>query len=157
MTAWLGANPGIFHHRVDGDRVTLVEILTGKERVLSGDEVEEIHERRNQISGAAYPILILVGGQQLAITDLGFCFAPSHVSTGEIPGGPEVASFGDYEKLFREAQYATDDPGRRKDALDLMMLCISIVDGAREVGFPVSQEEDRLEKLLRRLEEGSMN
>jgi hypothetical protein len=157
MTAWLGANPGVFDYRVDGDRVTLVERLTGKERVFSGKDVTEIHERRNRLSGVAYPILILEGGGQIAVTDIGFCFAPSFAATGEIPGGPDVVSFGDFHRLYQEALFAAADPDRRKDALDLMMLCISIVDGGREAGFNVGEEEDRLETLLRRLEDGAVD
>jgi len=154
MTAWLETNPGIFDHRVDGAVVTLVEAMTGKERALSGGEVTAIHERTNRMSGVVYPILLLETGRELAITDLGFCFAPSFAASGEIPGAPEVVSFGDFQRLYREATFAADDFGRRKDALDLMMLCISIVDGGRDVGFNVNQEEDRLERLLRRLEDG---
>ncbi len=154
MTAWLETNPGVFNYRVDGAIVTLVDTTTGKERALTGGEVDAIHERTNRMSGVVYPILLLETGRELAITDLGFCFAPSFVSSGEIPGAPEVVSFGDFQRLYREAAFAADDFGRRKDALDFMMLCISIVDGGRDVGFNVSQEEERLEKLLRRLEEG---
>jgi len=154
MTAWLETNPGIFDYRVDGAVVTLVEAATGKERALTGGEVDAIAERTNRMSGVAYPILLLETGRELAITDLGFCFAPSFVASGEIPGAPEVVSFGDFQRLYREAAFAADDSGRRKDALDLMMICISIVDGGRDVGFNVSQEEDRLERLLRRLEDG---
>jgi hypothetical protein len=157
MTAWLRSNPGVFAHRVDGAKITLAENLTGKERVLSGDDVQEIHEKANRMSGVVYPILVLEDGRQLAVTDLGFCFAPSFVATGEIPGGPEVVSFGDFERLFGEAQHAAADPDRHKDALDLMMLCIAIVDGGREAGFDVGREEERLETLLRRIEDGTVN
>lgn len=155
MTAWLEANPGVFDYRADGDNVTLVERLTGKERAFSGADVTEIHERKNRLSGVAYPIVLFESGQQVAVTDIGFCFAPSFAATGEIPGGPDVVSFGDFSRLYQEARFAADDPDRRKDALDLMMLCISIVDGGRDAGFNVSEEEDRLEILLRRLEEGT--
>lgn len=155
MTAWLAANPLAFAHREDGDTLTLVERDTEKMRSLSGDGVVEVHEKRNLQSGVAYPILVLESGAQLAITDIGFCFSPSFVSTGEIPGAPEVVSFGDFRKLYREAQHAAEDPARRRDALDFMMLCITIVDGARAVGFDVSPEEERLERLLRRLEGGA--
>lgn len=154
MTAWLGANPLAFTHRVDGDTLTLVERATGKSRALSGRDVREVHEKTNRQTGAAYPILFLEEGLQLAVTDIGFCFAPSFAATGEIPGAPEVVSFGDFETLHREAAAAADDPGRRKDALDLMMLCITVVDGARAAGFSVSREEGMLERLLRRLEGG---
>jgi hypothetical protein len=157
VTAWLEANPGVFDYRVDGDRITLVERLTGKERVFSGDDVTEIHERKNRLSGVAYPILLLESGTQIAVTDIGFCFAPSFAATGEIPGGPDVVSFGDFRRLYQEARFAADDPERRKDALDLMMLCISIVDGGRDAGFNVGEEEDRLETLLRRLEQGTVD
>ncbi len=154
MTAWLAANPLAFAHRVDGDAVTLVERATEKTRVLSGDDVLEIHEKRNKITGVAYPILVFENGEQLAVTDIGFGFAPSFASAGEVPGAPEVVSFGDFQKLFVEAQRAAEDPARRRDALDLMMVCITIVDGARAIGFEVGPEEDRLERMLRRLEAG---
>lgn len=152
MTAWLAANPIPFAHRVDGNALTLVERGTEKSRALSGDDVDEIHEKRNRQTGVVYPILVLEGGAQLAVTDIGFCFAPSFTATGEVQGAPDVVSFGDFEKLCREAQAAADDPGRRRDALDLMMILISIVDGGRAVGFDVGREEERLEKILRRLE-----
>lgn len=152
LTAWLTANPGVFEHRVDGSELTLLEIATGKQRVLRGDDVEAIREKRNRQSGVRYPILFLQGGLQLAITDLGFCFASSFASSGEIPGAPAVVSFGDFRKLFGEAQHAAADPDRRKDALDLLMLCITIIDGARDVGFDVGREEERLDRLLRTVE-----
>ncbi len=155
MTTWLAENPLAFAHREDGDTITLVERATEKLRALSGDDVVEVHEKRNRQSGVAYPILVLESGAQLAITDIGFCFSPSFESTGEIPGAPEVVSFSDFRKLHGEAQHAAEDPARRRDALDLMMLCITIVDGARAVGFDVGPEEARLERLLRQLEGGA--
>lgn len=154
MEAWLAANPLAFAHRVDGDTLTLVERATEKVRVLSGDEVVEVHEKTNRLTGVAYPILLLENGLQLAVTDIGFCFAPAFAATGTLIGVPEVGSLGDFEKLHREARFAAEDPTRRKDALDLMMLCIAIVDGARAVGLDVGREEERLERLLRQIEGG---
>ncbi len=154
MTAWLAANPLTFTHRVDGHALTLLERATGKTRVLSGDDVEEMHTKANRITGAPYYILVLAGGAQLAVTDVGFCFAPSFVASGEIPNAPDVVSFGDFRKLHGEAAAAAEDPGRRRDALDLMMLLISILDGGRAVGFDVGPEEAMLERVLARLEGG---
>lgn len=154
MNTWISANTGVFAHRVDGDILTLVEVATGQERILMGDDIDGIHQGTNRMSGVTYPILLLVSGHQIAVTDLGFCFAPSFASTGEIPGAPPVVSFGDFHRLFQEATLAAEDPARRKESLDLMMLCITIVDGARLVGFNVNKEEDRLETLLRQAEGG---
>src|SRR5262245_2831086 len=77
MSAWLVANPLTYAQQIDGPALTLVERATGKTRVLSGDDVEEMHMKTNRISGAPYHILILPTGAQLAVTDVGFCFAPS--------------------------------------------------------------------------------
>jgi hypothetical protein len=152
MTAWLAANPLTYTHRVDGNALTLHERATGKTRVLSGDDVTAIHTKTNRVSGTAYHILVLESGAQLAVTDIGFCFAPTFVASGEIPNAPDVVSFGDFRKLHGEATAAAEDPGRRRDALDLMMLLISIVDGGRAVGFDVGPEEAMLERVLARLE-----
>lgn len=74
------------------------------------------------------------------------------MASGDLPNAPDVVSFGDFQKLYREAQHAAEEPSRRRDALDLMMLLVAIVDGGRAAGFDVGPEEERLERLLQRLE-----
>ena len=48
--------------------------------------------------------------------------------------------------------HAHQDEPPPRECLDLVMICIAILDGARLVGFDVSDLEGELDKALRELE-----
>jgi hypothetical protein len=85
----------------------------------------------------------------------GVAFAPSFENSGPLTGLPQAVSLGDFHKLTGRIDHyliahAEEPPPR--ECLDLVMISIAILDGARLAGFDVGDLEEELEKRLREIE-----
>jgi hypothetical protein len=95
-------------------------------------------------------------GTQIALVDPGgVAFAPSAVNSGPVENLPPVVCLRDYFTLKQRVDHYLydhpDDPPPR-ECLNLIMICIAILDGARAVGFDVGDLEGELEKSLNEVE-----
>ena len=85
----------------------------------------------------------------------GIAFAPSTENTGPLRDLPPVVALKDFFTLkARVDHYLYDHPDEPlpKEVLDLVMICIATLDGARSVGFEVGDLEGALEKSLKEIE-----
>ena len=102
-----------------------------------------------------YLVLARDDGRSVALADQGIVFAPSIASTGPIHGLPNAACFQDLQRAEAQLEHYLrdhpDDPPTQSH-VSLFAFCLSVVDGARDVGFDVSREERRLEATLKALE-----
>ena len=137
----------------DGRGAQLLEPGTGKTLAVRWDDLGDVVERRSPLRPLPYLVLVFRDGRQVALSDVGFAFAPSIASTGPLPDLPETFCFRDYRHLAQGVEGLLEEEGREKEALAAILLCIALLDGARVVGFDVSREERTLERLLKKLEE----
>jgi hypothetical protein len=158
LAAWLVSRPGLFDLQRTPEGVRLVEVTTGKTLKLLADKVLELETRRDSLSDAPYLLLRLDGAPAVALADAGFVFDLDTRNTGAIPNAPPAMSFRDYRKLLRHLQHLADsqtDPEHRREALDVSMILIASLDGARALGLQTEVEEGELETIIRRLEAGA--
>lgn len=158
LESWLQTRPGLFHVDAEPDGVRILEVETGKSLRVASDRVQEIEPARNALTGADYLVLRLESVPPLALADAGFVFPVDTRNTGELPGAPATMSFRDYRRLHRHLRHLVEtqaDAEHRREALDVTLLLIASLDGARSVGLPTQVEEADLETVIRRIEAGA--
>ena len=137
----------------DGHGARLLEPGSGKELRVRWDEIDQAEEKRSDLRAAPYLILVWHDQRQVALSDVGFAFAPSTANTGPLPDLPQTLCFRDFRHLSQGIESLLTEDGREKEALGGILLCIALLDGARALGLEVSREERRLDKLLKLLEQ----
>jgi hypothetical protein len=137
----------------DGKGVRLLEPGTGKDLKFKWDDLDKVEQRQTPLRTSPYLLLLFKDHRQIALADVGFAFAPSIANTGPLPDLPPTLCFRDFRHLSQGIEQLLNEEGREKEALGAILLCIALLDGAREVGLDVSREERHLDRLLRKLEE----
>jgi hypothetical protein len=139
----------------DGATSTLLDVASGKALLLDWSRVAAVEERANTETRRPYCAILLEAGLELAVADQGLVFPPVTTGTGPVGGLPPAVCFRDLEAAEgRLEHFLRDHPGEKPEPahITLFLFCLAIVDGARAVGFEVSREERRLERLLQELE-----
>jgi hypothetical protein len=139
----------------DGATSTLYDVASGKALPLDWAHVAAVAERADAETGRPYCAVLLESGVELAVADQGLVFPPSTAGTGPVDGLPRAVCFRDLAAAEgRLEHFLRDHPGEKPERahVTLFLLCLAIVDGARQVGFDVAGEERRLERLLQELE-----
>jgi hypothetical protein len=133
----------------------LLDVASGKTLPLDWARVAGVEERLDRQTRRPYLALRLDDGTELALADAGIAFAPATAATGPLPGLPAVVTFRDLaaaeDRVAHALEHHPDEPPDRGHVA-LLLFCLAVVDGARAVGFDVSAEERRLERLLGELE-----
>ena len=152
--AWVGAH----RHAVlyDEENSSLMDVAAGKTIRLPWPELRAFEEKIHPETNDNYLVLLFNNGNQIALVDPGgIAFAPSMENTGPLADLPPVVCLKDFFTLKgRLDHYLYDHPDEPppKEALDLVMICIATLDGARAVGFDVGDLEGELEKSLKEIE-----
>lgn len=139
----------------DPASATLLDVSSGKSLVLDLARVVSVEERADRDTGRPYLAVRRGDGGEVALADQGIAFAPATGATGPLEGLPPAVCFRDLAGAEgRLTHFLLDHPGERPDRahLALFLFCLAVVDGARAVGFEVSAEERRLERLLGEIE-----
>jgi len=140
----------------DEESSTLLDVASGKKISLPWREVKAYEEKVHRETKDTYLVLLFENGTQLALAEPGgIAFSPVTVNTGPIENLPPVVCLQDFHTLKRRIDhylYAHQDEPPPKECLDLVMICIATLDGARAVGFEVADLETELEKSLREIE-----
>ncbi len=134
---------------------TLLDVFSGKTLPIDWSHLEGVGEARNRDTGAPYLALLRDDGRQVILADVGIAFEPVVAGTGPLPGLPTVVCFRDFAATAGRIEHLlVDHPGEpvTRDHLDLFLFLVALVDGARAVGFDVSVEERRLERILGEIE-----
>ena len=155
LRRWLQEHQGVFDAADAPDGLRLTEVATGKTLHVVADEVTDVDSRPNSETGREYLVLMHAGRPPLAVADAGFVFALDPRNTGELHGAPPTMSFRDFRRLYEHLRHLVEQPGDRREALDLTTILIASLDGARAAGLPTQVEEGELELVLRRLEAGA--
>lgn len=154
---WLQSHPGVFNLREEGNHWVLQENFSLKKISLSGNQIQEVVQKTNRLRpGESYLILRLDSGTQLVLAPQGFAFPPNFSNTGPLPLPSQVYCMQDFQDLFKKLRHVGAESNRRREALDLIMILIAILDGAKAVGLEVGEEERKVEGVLSVLEKGEV-
>lgn len=140
----------------DEESSVLLDVASGKSILLRWSEVKASEERIHPETGDNYLVMLFEDDSQIALADPGgVAFEPSTANTGPLRDLPPVVCLKDFHTLKgRIDHYLYDHPDEAppKECLDLIMVCIAILDGARDIGFEIGDLEEELDKSLRELE-----
>lgn len=152
---WIQAHPGIFQIRNEKEGLWVLENYSQKSRLLPGAEIQEVASRPNPLNpGESYLIVLFNSGQQLVLSQQGFVFPPDFTHTGPIPLPSQVYCMQDFQNLFGKLQHLAAEPDRGRESLELVMILIAILDGARAAGLEVTTEAREVDRILSNLEQG---
>jgi hypothetical protein len=154
VRAWTDAHrQAVFYN--DAEEI-LLDVASGKSTRLPWREVTAFEEKRHPEADGTYLLLLFENGRQIALVDPGgVAFAPSTENSGPMENLPPVVCLKDFLTLKQRVDhYLYDHPDEPppRETLDLVMICIATLDGARAVGFDVADLEGELEKSLNEIE-----
>ena len=140
----------------DEESSSLMDVASGKTIRLPWQELKAFEEKVHPETRDNYLVLLFENGTQVALVDPGgIAFTPLTENTGPLRDLPPVVCLKDFFTLKgRVDHYLYDHPDEPlpKEVLDLVMICIATLDGARAVGFDVGDLEGELEKSLKEIE-----
>jgi len=140
----------------DEESSSLMDVTSGKSIRLPWQEVKAFEEKVHPETKDNYLVLLFENGTQVALVDPGgIAFAPSTENSGLVRDLPPVVCLKDFFTLKGRVDhylYGHPDEPPPKEVLDLVMICIATLDGARAVGFGVGDLEGELEKALNEIE-----
>jgi len=139
----------------DGSAI-LLDVASGKRLKIAWPALVSYEEKIHPETEDAYIVLLFDDGTQLALVDPGgVAFAPSTVNSGAVENLPAVVCLRDLLMMKQRVDhflYDHPDAPPPRECLNLIMICIAILDGARAVGFDVGDLEGELEKSLDEVE-----
>ena len=141
----------------DDESATLLDVESGKTLKLSLGAISRRSRRKSTRKRQdRYLVLLFDDGKQIALVDPGgVAFAPSTENSGPVKELPPVVCLRDFLTLKQRVDhYIYDHPDEPppRECLDMIMICIATLDGARAVGFDVGDLEGELEKSLNEVE-----
>jgi hypothetical protein len=139
----------------DEQNAALMDVYSAKTLPLDPQNLVHVEEQVDKETGQPYLRLLYGNSRQLALAGVGIAFAPDFRNTGPLSELPQAVCFRDFHTLldrFKHELYGHGERPASRDVLRLLMMCIAILDGAREQGFDVGREERELERHLSELE-----
>jgi hypothetical protein len=154
LTRWLALNPQAVRATLSQGNTpsTLFDVYSMKSFDFYLSDVVDFREQPHPQGQGTYLNLVWDSGRQVALFYKGIAFTPDFTNTGPLPDAPPVSCFSDYAYLKTQLDALIADPERRLEAIRLLPVLISLLDGARAVGFDVSSEEKTLDMALEKLE-----
>jgi len=135
---------------------TVLDVASGRSTRLPWRDLAAFEEKIHPETQDTYLVLLWENGRQIALVDPGgVAFAPSTENTGALRDFPPVLCLKDFFTLKgRIDHYLYDHQNEAppKECLDMIMICIATLDGARAVGFEVGDLEQELENSLSEIE-----
>jgi len=140
----------------DDETSILLDVDSRRRVALAWGDVKAFEEKIHPETNDTYLVLLFENGNQLALVDPGgVAFPPSVENTGPIRDLPPVVCLKDFHTLKQRIDhYLYDHPDQAppREVLDLVMICLATLDGARAVGFDVGELEGELQKSLNEIE-----
>ena len=140
----------------DEESSTFLDVASARRIRLSWPDLKDFEEKIHPETKDHYLVLLFENDTQIALVDPGgIAFAPSMENTGALRDLPPMVCLKDFFTLKgRVDHYLYDHPDEPtpRECLDLVMICIATLDGARAVGFDVGDLEGELEKSLNEIE-----
>jgi hypothetical protein len=140
----------------DDESSKLLDVASGKSVRVPWGAVKAFEEKVHPETKDNYLVLLFENDTQIALVDPGgVAFAPSTENTGPLQDLPPVVCLRDFHTLKQRVDhYLYDHPEEPppRETLNVIMICIATLDGARAVGFDVADLEGELEKSLKEIE-----
>ena len=140
----------------DGASGTILDVASGKSIRPMWRDLTAIEEKIHPETKENYLVLLFENGTQIALVEPGgVAFAPSTANSGSVENLPPVVCLRDFLTLKQRIDhylYQHTDEAPPRECLDLIMICIATLDGARTAGFDIGDFEAELEKSLDELE-----
>jgi hypothetical protein len=140
----------------DDTSAILLDVASGKRLKIDWPALAGYEEKVHPETQGNYLVLLFDDGTQLALVDPGgVAFAPSTANSGPVENLPSVVCLRDFLMLKQRVDhflYDHPDEPLPRQCLNLVMICIATLDGARAVGFDVGDLEGELEKALGEIE-----
>ena len=140
----------------DEESMSLLDVASGKSLRLNWRELISYEEKVHPESKDNYMVLLFENGAQIALVDPGgVAFAPSTENAKPLDILPPVVCLRDFLTLKQRVDhYLYDHPDQPppRECLDMIMICIATLDGARAVGFDIGDWEGALEQSLAEIE-----
>lgn len=152
ITTWLKNNPFVFEHRIDKNSLTLKECFSQKQISIDLRAIKQHRLKEEPQGHGTYLNLVLDTGVEIVLCHAGLAFSPHFVNTGPLPDAPPVSCLADYTRLLGDLKNILMEPDRNQEALLLFNVLVSILDGAKQIGMDVGQEEEELDKSLTEFE-----
>lgn len=154
VTTWVASHRQAVLY--DDDSAVLLDVASGKRLKIDWSALAGYEEKVHPESGAPYLVLLFDDDTQLALVDPGgVAFAPSIANCGPVENLPAVVCLRDFHLLKQRVDhYLYDHPDEPppRECLNLIMICLATLDGARAVGFDIGDLEGELEKSLGEIE-----
>ena len=151
---WIGRHQHVVLY--DEETSTLLDVASGKSVSLPWRDMTAFEEKTHPETNDTYLVLLFENGNQIALVDPGgVAFAPSTENSGPVQDLPPVVCLRDFHTLKQRVDhhlYDHPDEPPPRETLNLIMICIATLDGARAVGFDVADLEGELEKSLNEIE-----
>ena len=139
----------------DSDAI-LFDVASGKRLKLDWSALAGYEEKVHPETQEPYLVLLFEDGTQISLVEPGgVAFAPTTINSGPVDNLPAVVCLRDLIMLKQRVDhYLFDHPDDAppRECLNLIMVGIAILDGARAVGFDVGDLEGELEKSLDEVE-----
>ncbi len=152
LQQWLKDYPGIFAASDIAHGVHLIELATKKDRVLLLAEVTQWRRKASPTFDTDYMNLVFEGERELVLCQAGFGFAPSYLTVGDAIQLPDVVCFQDYVRFRQHLEHLYKDESQKAAALQALMSCLAILEGAALVRLDIAAEQKDLEPMLNQLE-----
>ena len=140
----------------DEDSGTILDVASGKSVRPGWRNLTALEEKIHPETKEHYLVFLFEDGTQIALVDPGgVAFAPLTVNSGPVENLPPVVCLRDFLTLKDRIDhylYEHLDQAPPRECLDLIMICIATLDGARALGFDIGDWEAELEKSLDELE-----
>ena len=140
----------------DEESSTLLDVASGKKLLLPWAEMEWLDEKIHPETDVPYLILSFKEEKRIALVDPGgVAFSTPEIDTEPLKYLPPVVCLKDYYTLKKRIDHylgAHQEEPPSTECVALVMVCIAILEGARFVGFDVSDMEQQVEKYLHELE-----
>jgi len=154
VRVWAASHPQAVLY--DDDSAVLLDVASGKRLKLDWAALAGFEAKVHPETQDPYFVLLFDDGTQLALVDPGgVAFAPSVANSGPVENLPAVVCLRDFLMLKQRIDhYLYDHPDEPppRECLNLIMICIATLDGARAVGVDVGDLEGELEKSLDEVE-----
>jgi len=154
ITQWVQSHPqAALYDEANG---TILDVPSGKAVRPAWRDLTALEEKIHPETKENYLVFLFEDGTQIALVDPGgIAFAPSTENSGPVENLPPVVCLRDFLTLKQRIdhylyQHGGEAPPR--ECLDLILICIATLDGARAVGFDIGDLEGELEQSLSELE-----
>ncbi len=153
LISWLKSNAFLVQFREETSVMTLKDVASNKSLTFDTRRLKDTRLVNHPQGLGQYLNVLLDDDSQFVLCHAGIAFSPNFVNTGFLQDAPPVACIRDFYQLHQQLLSILPDPETPQPVkLLTIQVLISILDGAKAIGFETSAEEALLDGALTQLE-----